>query len=252
MGTPQAGRRRTITVLVPAFNEQHSLPAAVADVLAVTRDFDDFEILIVDDGSRDGTAAVAARLAAAHPHIRLLRHAANRGLAAAYRTGLAHARMDYFTFVPADHELTLESLAVIFPAVGQADLVVPYHARPQARAWHRRLITWLCTHQVNWLFGWTLRYYQGPVVYPTALARALPSRAQGFIFAAERLILALSLGCSYVEVGLRHRERQHGHSKAITRANLLNAQRTILRLWWEIRVKQRRIPCDEYGATGIT
>jgi len=232
--------RRTISILVPAYNEARNLAGAVRDVMHAASRFDDFEILIVNDGSIDGTAEVAERLAQEIPQVTVIHHPRNLGFAAAYRTGLVQARMDYFTFVPGDHEITSESVRDIFNAVGSADLVVPYHATPWARAWHRRVLTWISTTQLNLLFGWRLRYYQGPTVYSTALARVLPVTTQGFFFATEMLVHALSAGYDYTEIGLCHQERAYGRSKAIALSNIVNAQKTIARLWWNIRVKHLR------------
>lgn len=232
--------QRTLSVVVPAYNEARNLEGAVRDVVSAAAGFEDFELLIVDDGSTDGTGEVAERLAREIPQVTAIHHPRNLGFAAAYRTALARARTSYFTFVPGDHEVATESVRDIFAAVGSADLVIPYHATPWKRAWHRRLLTWICSTQLNWLFGWRLHYYQGPTVYPTALARTLPATVSGFFFVTEMLVAAVHAGYSWVEVGLRHQERAYGSSKAVALSNMVNAQRTILRLWWDIRVRSRR------------
>ena len=232
---------RSLSVLVPAYNEAQNLGPAVQDVLAAGAGLDGLEVLIVDDGSTDGTGEVAEQLAHAHEQVIALHHERNRGFVAAYDTAVAQARMSYFTFVPGDHEVAPESVRSIFAAIGSADLVVPYHATPWRRPWLRRLLTWVCTTEVNLLFGWRLRYYQGPVVYPTALARALPRQARGFFFATEMLVNALDAGYSFKEVGLAHQERAYGRSKAVAISNIVDAEKTILRLWWTIRVRGRRV-----------
>jgi glycosyltransferase involved in cell wall biosynthesis len=230
--------RRTVSVLVPAYNEARNLEGAVRDVVQA---FDDFEILVVNDGSSDETGQVAERLAAEIPQVVVLHHPTNLGFRAAYNTALQHARMDYFTFVPGDHEVTLDSVQNILGAVGSADLVVPYHATPWKRAWYRRALTWIAVTQLNTLFGWRLRYYQGPTVYPTALARVLPRTVQGFFYATEMLVHALDAGYSWVEVGLTHQERAYGRSKAVAWSNVVDAQRAVIMLWWNIRVRGRRV-----------
>ena len=84
---------RTISVVVPAYNEMGNLEAAVHDVLRALRTFDDYEVIVVNDGSTDGTGAVADRLAATLDKVTVVHHSPNRGFAASYQTGLAHARM---------------------------------------------------------------------------------------------------------------------------------------------------------------
>ncbi len=228
---------RTMSVVVPAYTEMGNLESAVQDVVRALHTFDDYEVIIVNDGSQDGTGEVAERLAETFDHVRVIHHEQNRGFSASYQTGLQHARMEYFTFVPGDHEVAAESVEEIFNAVGKADLVVPYHGTPWNRTWHRRMLTWICTTQLNILFSRDLNYFQGPAVYPTALARVLPINTSGFFFATEMLVNALLMGYTYVEVPLTHHERTYGQSKAVKPSNIVNAQLTILRLWWSLRVR---------------
>jgi len=232
-------RRRTISVLIPAYNEVRNLEGSVSDALAACSSFEDYEILIVDDGSTDGTGELAEQLAATLDHVRVIHHSRNRGFSAAYGTALADARMSYFTFVPGDHEVARESVMQIFGGVGDADMVVPFHATPWKRPLARRVLTWISTTQVNLLFGWKLKYYQGPVVYPTKLARSLPRTTSGFYFATEMLVHALDAGYSYVEIGLTHNERTYGRSKAVAWSNATGAQWAIFKLWWRVRVLRR-------------
>ncbi len=228
---------RAVTICVPAYNEVASLEGTISDVLAATASFSDYEIIVVDDGSTDGTGELADTLAARSARVRVLHHPTNLGFAAGYRRALAEARMPYFTFVPGDREVSAESVKDILSLVGSADVVVPYHANTQARAWHRRVLTRASTALINVLFGFRLRYYQGPCVYPTALARSLRTTTNGFFFLAEMLVQALRRGHSYVEVGLIHQERSYGHSKAVSVRNIVRALATVLRLWWRLRVR---------------
>ena len=229
--TGVADAPRAVTIFVPAFNEAANLEGTVDDVQAAASDIADYEIIVVDDGSTDGTDAVAARLAARVPRLRVLRNEKNQGLAAGYRRALAEARLPYFTFVPGDREVSRESIRAILAAVGSADVVVPYHANMKARPLYRRLLTRGSTALMNFLFGLRLRYYQGPCVYPTGLVRTLPTTTTGFFFLAEMLVQALRRGHSFVEVGLIHQERAHGRSKAVTVGNMVRALTTVLRLW---------------------
>jgi glycosyltransferase involved in cell wall biosynthesis len=226
----------SVTVMVAAYDEAASLEGAVSDALAALEGVADFEVIIIDDGSGDGTAEIADRLSAEHPGVRVIHHPVNRGIAAVYRTGLEAATKQYFTWIGGDREIAAESIRATIEAIGQADLVIPYHANPEARAWHRRLVTSFCTQQINVLFGWNLHYYQGPTVYPRELALRIPVENQGFFFASEMLIRALSAGLTWVEVGLCHQDRQHGTTNAVKPVHLLSAQVSILVLWLTLRL----------------
>lgn len=231
--------RPSLSIFVPAHNEARNLEGAIHDIVAAADPgLADYEILLVDDGSTDGTAEVAERLARDNPRIRVIHNRSKKGIARGYRTALGLATKEYFAFLPGDREVHADSMRAIFEAVGSSDLVIPYHANREARAWHRRVMTWVCTTLLNTLFGHHLRYYQGPTVYPTQLARALPSRSIGFFFLTEMLVHALDGGKSFVEVGLIHQERAFGKSKAITFRNIQMALGVIFETWWRLRVRR--------------
>jgi dolichol-phosphate mannosyltransferase len=228
---------RRVSVFVPAFDDAGNLEEAVRDVVAAaTAELDDHEVLIVDDGSREGTAATADALARELPTVRALHQPAGLGLAAGYRRALVEARFEHFSFVPPDGAVARDSIARIFRAVGSADLVVPYHGASRARARHRRLLTWVSALMLNHAIGVQLRSYQGPCVYPTDLARVLPKSSRGLAFLAEMLIHALGTGLTYVEVPLTREEPAHGRSKAVSPGTIVAATATIVRVWWAHRV----------------
>lgn len=227
---------KALTILVLAFNEAGNLAGAIHDIQGAAAVLDDYEIVIVNDGSIDGTDRVAEALAAENSCVRVLHHEWNRGLKAAYETGLAAAHMPRVVWLPADREMTAASICRIFGAIGHADLVLPYHGNPAARPWFRRLLTWISTTELNILLGHQLRYYQGTTVYPTDLARSLPRTVDGFFFCAEMLACAMTLGLSYVEVPLTHQERAYGVSKAVSLSRIWAAQRAVIGFWWRFRL----------------
>lgn len=230
--------QRRVSIFVPAYNEVGNLEGAIHDIVgAAEAALADYEVLVVDDGSTDGTGALADRLALALPKVRVIHQDRNRGIAAGYVRALEEAELDYIAFLPADGEISPESIKDILAAVGTAEIVAPYHANAQARARHRRFLTWAFRSLVNRLFGLRLRYYQGPCIYPTALARALPKTAGGFYFLTEMLVHAARAGHTYVEVGLIHQERRHGRSKAVSLRNIMSALRTVGALLWAVHVR---------------
>jgi dolichol-phosphate mannosyltransferase len=229
--------RRTATIMAPAYNEARNIEGSVRDAVEAASGLEDFEIIVVDDGSNDGTAQIVDELTKEIPQLRVVHHPRNLGLGAAYRTALDHARMDYFAWTAGDRELHKESLRDILAAVGSAAVVIPYHGTPERRELHRRVLTWISTGQLNLMFGLRLHYFQGPAIYPTELARALPMTSTGFYFATERLVHALLAGHSWVQVPLRYQGRTYGRSKAVSLANVFRAEWVIWRLWWEVRVR---------------
>jgi dolichol-phosphate mannosyltransferase len=168
--------RRRVSVFLPAFNEVDNLGRSVADIVwGAEQVLTEYEVLIIDDGSTDGTSDLADRLVWENSRIRAIHQPRNRGIAAAYERALNEARLD--CFLAADGEIARESVRDILGSVGRAYIVAPYHQNPAARQPHRRFLTWASTALVNVLFGQRMHYYQGPGIYPVARARCLRARA---------------------------------------------------------------------------
>src|SRR5205823_2805027 len=119
------------------YNEEAGVRQAVAEAdEALAALAEDYEILVVDDGSRDGTAAVVAEEAAGRPHVRLLRHETNRGYGSALRTGFEAARLDRVAFTDADCQFYLADLARLLPLTDRCPLAAGYREARQD-PWHR-------------------------------------------------------------------------------------------------------------------
>src|SRR5438552_14684645 len=100
-----------LSLVIPAYNEEPSIRQAIEEAeAALPHVAGDFEILVVDDGSRDGTSRVVRDASFACSHVRLLRHAENRGYGAALRTGFEAARYDRIAFTDADCQFALQDL----------------------------------------------------------------------------------------------------------------------------------------------
>jgi dolichol-phosphate mannosyltransferase len=228
---------RRLSILMLAYNERGNLAGAVRDVQSAATLLDDYEIIVVDDGSTDGTGRLADEIAARNPDVRVLHHDVNRGLRAGYETGLDAARMPYVVWLPCDREMTAASIQRIFGAVGTADIVAIYHGTPAAREWFRRLLTFVSTLEMKVLFGHRLQYFQGTNVYPATLARSLPRTEPGFFVMAEQYLAALDHGLSVVEVPITHQERTYGTSSAVSWGRIWHAQMAVLRFWYRLRMR---------------
>lgn len=221
-------------------NEIGNLAPTVANVLsAVSPRFADFEIIIVDDGSTDGTSALADRLAAENSHIRVHHNGRNRGLAHSYRTGIALARKRYTGWVAGNNIVPLKGLEALYDRVGQADVVMSYVLTDVRRAL-RRTVSRLFTTAVNTLFGLRLRYYTGPCVYPTDALQRLRTITDGSVIVPEILLRMVKSARSYVEIPLQPQARTSGKTKTFRLRNVVFVAVSLARLFWEIQVLGRR------------
>ncbi|MBI3417523.1 MAG: bifunctional glycosyltransferase family 2/GtrA family protein [Verrucomicrobia bacterium] len=115
----------TLSIVIPCYDEAHTLEACVRRVLAIADDSLKLEILIVDDGSRDDSAAIGERLAQAHPAVKLIRQPSNQGKGVALRRGFAAATGDFVAVQDADLEYDPQDLKrLVQPLIeGIADVV---------------------------------------------------------------------------------------------------------------------------------
>jgi dolichol-phosphate mannosyltransferase len=239
MRSAQAASRRTrsICVLIPALNEQENLAPTVEAVRkALLETVEAFEIIIVNDGSTDGTGAIADRLAADLTGVRVCHNPSRRGIGYAYMLGYEQTTCDYFVYIPGDNTWPYASCRELFSRLGEADIVTSYALNPEIRPLGRRILSPFYTTCLNLLFRQKMRYYNGLTIYPLSFLRTGPATTFGFGFQAEVLLRALATGLSYVEVGLAIDERAAGSSKAVSLRNMVDVVITILRLRWSLSV----------------
>jgi glycosyltransferase involved in cell wall biosynthesis len=229
-----------ITVVIPARNEEGNLKGTIQTVVDSLEGITtDYEIVVVNDGSSDGTGALADRLASEHPSVVAVHHPASRGFAEAYRHGMAMATKPFVALIPGDNEIQPVSVRAIFEAVGTADVVVPVTDNQRDRPWLRRTLSRIFTGMVNGLFGFNLSYFQGPCVYPTDLVRQLPTSTTGFVFLTEMLVRALATGRGAVQVPMLVQPRQFGSSSAVSFYNVVSAIFTLGVLVRDVKIRRR-------------
>lgn len=177
MSTPTSPK--SLTIVIPGFNEEGRIATTVGEALQAAEELlEDFEIIIVDDGSTDSTAAVAQQLVDRHPKVSLIRQPTNVGVGAAFSKGLAAARFPWLTLIPGDNAFALDGVRSVFAAVGSADLIVTYRANTEVRTPLRRLMSTVCTTMIRIASRCPIRDAHSMYVYPVALARqagALPN-----------------------------------------------------------------------------
>lgn len=232
--------RRQLSLVMPAFNEEMGIEQAIAEAAEALTGLDyEHEILVVDDGSQDRTAALVEEIANARTAVKLLRHERNRGYGAALRTGFNAARYPLVAFTDADSQFHLEDLARLVPLTDVYPVAAGYRIDRQD-SWKRRFFSWGYNQLTRWLLDTGVRDCDCAlkVFRRDALAHLLPE-SNGFFVNAEMLCKARRLGIAVTEVGVRHRPRRHGVSKV----SFLDVPRTLAKLlpfWWSRILWSRR------------
>lgn len=194
---------------------------------------DSFEIVIVDDGSRDRTPELADALAAGDPRIRVIHHRPNRGYGGAVRSGLEAARMPYVFFTDGDRQFRVADLHLLISRIGDAEAVVGYRIRRSDPA-RRLVIAWVYKQILRVVFGSSFRdvdcaykLFRTDVFQHVPLSRV---RSNGAFFSAELLLTLRAAGARIVQVGVPHHPRVAGVAAGAAPRVVARTLRDLVRL----------------------
>jgi len=217
-----------LSLVFPAFNEAENLPALLASATKtgeeLAADFDlDFEVVIVDDGSRDRSAAVLREWSLRDTRVRAVHHATNRGYGAALRAGLREARGRLVFFSDADLQFDLAEIRRLLAHADEFEIVAGYRA-PRRDPWLRRAMAAVWGALVRGLFDLQVRDIDCAFkIFRREALDAIPIESIGAFVNTEILVRARAAGFRTKQVPVSHRRRRSGrqsgaHPRVIARA----------------------------------
>jgi glycosyltransferase involved in cell wall biosynthesis len=223
---------RSVSIIVPAYCEAANIVPTLENV---TRALEGLpivhEILVIDDGSTDGTAIKVAEDAVRFPSVRLLVNERNMGFGWTYRRGVKAASCDHIVMVHGDNAWGAETLRDLFSRVSDADVIVGYTRDMwRTRAWHRTIVSKLFTLAVNLITGRRLQYYNGLQIHPADVLKSMTIHSTGYGFQAEVLAKSLRRTRTCIEVPMDLIERQAGKSKTFRLSTAIDVIKTLTRL----------------------
>src|SRR3990172_5710615 len=227
----------SLSVVLPAYNEAKNIERTVSEAVSfLSRKSEQYEIIVVNDGSVDGTREVVERLSLSNPKIVLVNHPINFGYGSALRSGFERASLDYIFFMDSDGQFDISDVDRLLPFIGNYDVIVGYRGK-RADSFIRSLNTRLYHLYIRFLFGLKVRDIDCAFkLFPrTAYLAIKPIKSGGALFSAELLIKLGRKGFKIKEVPVRHFPRRFGKQ---TGANL----RVILRMFkecWKLRNELR-------------
>jgi len=228
--------RLELSLVFPACDEAGNLEALLDRALAIAASLTrDFEIVVVDDGSRDGSAEIVRKRALTHPSIRLIRHAENRGYGAALRAGLREARGELVFFSDADLQFDLAEISLLLDHARNFDVVAGYR-EPRRDPWPRRVLAFGWGTIVRLLFDLPIRDIDCAFkVFRRHVLEAVPLASLGAFVNTELLVRARSAGFRIHQVPVTHRPRRHGRQSGARPRVILRALMELATLYRELR-----------------
>lgn len=223
-----------LAVVLPAYNEEENIEAATRAALeAIAPLADEYEVIIVDDGSEDGTAAIADRLAA-EGHVRVIHHDGNRGYGAALRSGFLAARLPYVMYTDADLQFDVREVRFFLPDLQDHDIAIGFRIYRYDSVL-RCLLSWVYNKIIFVLFWLNVRDIDCAFkVFRREVFDVITIECDDFFVDAELIARATKAKLRICQRGVRHYPRQAGRT-TVRAGNIPRTLWTIARLWWRIQ-----------------
>jgi len=231
-----------LSVFFPAYNEAENIKNTVLEAIKVLNETaQQWEIIVVNDGSKDNTIAVVNNLIKTNKKIRLVSHQTNKGYGAAIKTGLASARYKLIAHMDSDGQFTFAEIVKFLEKINQADLVLGYRFK-RIDSLYRRIL-----QKILWLADWILfglkvkdidcgfKLFKKEVV--EKIGKLVTESA---ITETEFVVRCQKAGFKIIEVRVDHHPRLDGVQTGGKLKVILKAGIEGLYLWWILTIKEKQ------------
>ncbi len=226
----------SLSVVLPAHNEEAIIAKTLYSVIrALTAWVQDFEIIVVNDGSKDRTGQIVEELASFYPRVRLVTHPVNQGYGAALANGFKAVTKDLAFFMDSDGQFDIGDLERFFPLIERYDAVLGYRIDRQD-TWLRKLNAWGWKMLVRAVFGVRVRDIDCAFkLYRAEFFRHYDLETRGAMINTEILYKFIQAGYTYTEVGTRHLPRRAGRATGAKPSVIVRAFRELAAYAWKWR-----------------
>jgi len=244
MNQTAAPRRPSLSVFFPAYNDEGSIAEMVNKSLALLPQFaDDYEVIVVNDGSRDGTAAILDDLARRHPRVRIIHHPRNRGYGGALRTGFATATKDLVFYTDGDGQYDVNELAKLMPLMAKDVDVVNGYKIKRSDSKRRVLLGGVYKLLARMLFHLPIRDVDCDFRLMRRQAiQGIELTSTSGVVCTEMVYKLHQTGCRFTETPVNHYPRLHGQSQFFTLRRVGKTLVDFFTLWMKLVVWRKANP----------
>lgn len=222
---------KSLSIVLPAYNEEANIRTTVAEVAGIAQNLGlNYEIILVNDGSRDRTGEIGRALAAYIPEFRLVEHYPNRGYGGALKAGFAAARKDLIVFFPGDNQFYFGEITRLLEKIDEADMVCGYRANRQD-PFMRKVNAFGWNMIIRVLFGYLTRDIDcGFKLFRREILSQVTIESDGALIDTEFLSGARAHGLKITEVAVTHRAREGGEATGANIHVIVKAFRDLFQL----------------------
>ncbi len=226
----------SISFTFPCYNEEANVGAVIEQAVKTGEEYGvDYEVVVVDDGSRDRTADVVRQWAQKNPRVKLVRHDYNIGYGAGVRSGIKHCTKDLLLLTDGDNQFHISDIEKLFSKIDSCDVVAGYRLSRKDHA-GRRLNGFLWSHLTRLLFGLKLRDMDCAFkLIRRKCLQGIDLRSDQLLINAEMLGRLKKKGCKIQEIGIPHYARTAGKATATHPVKILKTFGELASLYWNIR-----------------
>jgi glycosyltransferase involved in cell wall biosynthesis len=231
-----------ITVLFPAYNEEENIRSAISKALEALRPrFERFEILIIDDGSRDRTGQIADELAREHREIRVIHNERNLGLGPTLYKGYRSASCELVIQNAMDYPLDLKDLDKMLPLLDEADVVIAVRKTHAGYTPYRKLTSRVNRAMLRFLFKPRLRDYNYTQLFKKKVLDSVEPTTRNTVFLAPEVIIrAYAMGFRIKEVDIDYHPRIAGEATSGKPSIVVRAIYDTLKFWLMYHLNPKR------------
>ena len=245
----------SISVFFPAYNDAGTIASMVVLADRTLRKLtDDYEVIVVNDGSADHTAQVLAELEAIYPRVRIVHHPTNLGYGSALRTGFASATKDLIFYTDGDAQYDVRELETLVPLMTNNVDVVNGYKISRSDPLHRTIIGKIYCWTIKLSFGIKIKDVDCDfrLVRRASYNRVRLHSTSGTI-CVEMVKSFQDAGLRFAEAPVHHFHRAYGKSQFFNFKRLFKTFRDLSRLWWRLVIKRQAqlAPVDEQKTEAI-
>ncbi|OFW20417.1 MAG: glycosyl transferase [Acidobacteria bacterium RIFCSPLOWO2_02_FULL_65_29] len=243
MSTPRGSKPPSLSVFFPAYNDSGTIASMVIRVVRTAAELTpDFEVIVVDDGSADGTAQIADELARTYPQVRAVHHPRNRDYGAALQTGFRSATKELIFYTDGDAQYDPTELASLWSALTPEAGMVNGYKISRSDPPHRIVIGRIYHYTVSILFGLRLRDVDCDFrLMRRAIFDRINLEKTSGIICVEMMKKIQDAGFPIVEVPVHHYHRAFGRSEFFNVRRLFRVAKDLLILWLALVVRREHL-----------